>query len=71
MNHASFLDQKRDFKKLPCLICSNDVHLFGDILPKMKPEKEKLRHKILKEQEYREKMPICNKCYSLYKKTSM
>ncbi|KAI6220083.1 hypothetical protein M3Y99_01619900 [Aphelenchoides fujianensis] len=60
----------KSLAKVSCIICANDVHVFSKI-PEMPPEKEKLRKKLAREQEYRQKMSICAKCYSTYKKSAL
>ncbi|KAI6234968.1 hypothetical protein M3Y95_00002000 [Aphelenchoides besseyi] len=66
----STCSRKDSVAKVPCIICANDLQVFSEI-PEMLPEKEKLRRKLVREQEYRKKMSICAKCYSTYKKCAL
>uniref|UniRef100_A0A1I7RV02 SANT domain-containing protein n=1 Tax=Bursaphelenchus xylophilus TaxID=6326 RepID=A0A1I7RV02_BURXY len=62
---------KRDiFTHICCVICDGDMKIFTAV-PSMSMEKERLYKKILKEQELRQKLPICTKCFGAFKKTAI
>ncbi|CAD5213337.1 unnamed protein product [Bursaphelenchus okinawaensis] len=58
------------FTHICCIICDGDMKIFKTV-PSMSTEKDKLYKKILKEQELRQKMPICTKCFGSFKKTAI
>src|SRR5687767_13563449 len=66
---TSDLGHKRAFQKVLCLTCSGEHRIFAQI-PQMVAGKEALRKKLFVEQDYREKMPICDKCYNSYRKVT-